>query len=79
MGDNTEMDTGSYKVGALESTVKALQEDVTEIKADQKAQNAKLDLLIGEMNTRKGGVAVLVGAATAAGTIAALVIEWFKK
>lgn len=73
------MDTGSYKVGALESTVKSLQEDVTEIKADQKAQNGKLDLLIAEMNTRKGGMTVLISAATAAGAIAGLVIEWLKK
>lgn len=73
------MDTGSYKVGALEATVRALQDDVTDIKTDQKGQNVKLDLLIAEMNTRKGGMAVLLAAATAAGAIAGLVIEWLKK
>lgn len=63
------MDTG-YKVGALESTVKALQQDVTEIKTDQKSQNAKLDKLLELHYQRKGAVRfgkVIVGFVTSSG------------
>lgn len=69
----------AYKIGAMEATVKSLQGDISEIKSDQKSQNAKLDILISELNTRKGGMAVLVSAAAGAGTLAALIIEWLKK
>lgn len=53
------METG-YKLGALEANVKTLQADMSEVKVDQKEQNRKLDLLVADMNKRKGAKALLV-------------------
>lgn len=75
------MDTGSYKVGALESTVKALQQDVTDIKLDQKSQNVKLDKLLELHHQRKGAVRfgkIIIGFVTSSG-FAGWIWEHFNK
>jgi hypothetical protein len=43
-------------LGEMRATVKALTDDVADIKADQKAQNAKLDLLLKLHHERRGAV-----------------------
>ena len=43
-------------LGEMRSTVKALTDDVADIKADQKSQNAKLDTLLRLHHERKGAV-----------------------
>jgi hypothetical protein len=44
--------------GEMRATVKALSADVADIKADQKAQNGKLDQLLAYHHQRKGARAV---------------------
>lgn len=73
-----EMDP-MYKLGALESTVVALQKDMTELTVEQKKQTEMLQRLTAHMERQKGGLGVLIGAATVAGAIATLVVEWVKK
>ena len=57
-------------LGKMDATVAALKEDVADIKADQKAQNGKLDKLLELHNQRKGAVRlgkVMVGFLTSSG------------
>jgi hypothetical protein len=46
-------------LGEMKATVKALTEDVTDIKNDQKDQNKKLDKLLEFHNQSKGARALL--------------------
>lgn len=60
----------NIKVARLEVTVDAMKADVADIKADQKAQNVKLDMLVAAENQRKGAKAVtriLLGIVTSGG------------
>lgn len=43
-------------LGEMKATVKTLTDDVADIKADQKAQNAKLDLLLKLHHERRGAL-----------------------
>jgi hypothetical protein len=57
-------------LGKMEATVKALKDDVTDIKTDQKTQNAKLDKLIELHHERKGAIRfgkILVAFVTSSG------------
>ncbi len=68
-------------LGEMKATVKALTDDVADIKADQKAQNAKLDRLLEFHHQRKGAKAVtkvLVGLVTSGGFIGWLVEHFHK-
>lgn len=47
------METG-YKLGTMEANIKTLQKDVVEIKQGMKSQDDKLDLLVADLNKRKG-------------------------
>ncbi len=63
-------------LGKMEATVKSLQSDVSDIKADQKDQNRKLDLLLAEAQRRRGARAltkVLIGLVTSGGFVGWLV------
>lgn len=51
-------------LGEMRATVKALTDDVADIKADQKAQNAKLDLLLKLHHERRGALRLGKGVVT---------------
>lgn len=55
MATNT---ASQVKVARLEVQVEKLQADVADIKADQKSQNGKLDLLVADLNRRTGATTV---------------------
>lgn len=66
------MDTIDVEVARLQEKVSTLQTDVSDIRADQKAQNTKLDLLVADRYKRKGAQAVtkiLLGVATSGGLL----------
>lgn len=59
-------------LGEMKATVAALTADVTDIKTDQKTQNAKLDRLLEYHHQRKGAqrvTKVLLGFVTSGGFI----------
>lgn len=71
------------RVARLEEKLGALQTDVTEIKADTKDQNGKLDQLVAVHNQRKGAAKFakgLMAAGSGSGVIAliAWITEHFK-
>lgn len=53
------METMDVKVARLQEKVNTLQDGVTDIRTDQKTQNAKLDRLLEFHNQRKGAQALL--------------------
>lgn len=60
------------RVVRLEERVEAMRKVVTDIQLDQKAQNAKLDILIGIENQRRGARVIgryLLGLVTSGGFI----------
>lgn len=72
-------DTGTQRVvGRLESDVNTLKDDVKELKAEQREQTQMLRTLTNAHERQKGGMAMLLSAATAAGAIAGMIIAWFK-
>lgn len=68
-------ETVEIKVARLEAQVGALRADVTEIKADTKDQNGKLDQLVAVHNQRKGAQAfakAMMGIGSGSGFLAAV-------
>jgi hypothetical protein len=71
------METVEVRIARLEERTAAVQTDVTDIRADQKTQNAKLDQLLAGEHRRKGAQAVkkALGAVAGSSGIASL-IAW---
>lgn len=64
------MDTTEVKVARLEEQLKAVHDEVSDIRADQKTQNSKLDVLVAAHHRSKGAKSVtkvIVGLVTSGG------------
>jgi len=71
------MDTLEVQVARLQERFKGLQTDVTDIRCDQKLQNAKLDQLLEAHQQRKGAqkfAKALVNIGSGSGVVA--LIAW---
>ncbi len=68
-----------FKLGQLDAAVTSLKGDVTDIKADMKDQNAKLDKLVSHMERQRGSVATLSAVGAIAGAVGGAILEWFRK
>jgi len=75
------MDSLEVKVARLDVQVASIQTDVTDIKADQKAQNTKLDTLVAAENQRKGARTLMrvLGGLISSGGFAGWLWEHFHK
>lgn len=77
------MDSVEVRVARLEERISNLQTDVSDIKADMKSQNVKLDELLAIDNQRKGARKFAqalrnVGSGSGAVALLAWVVEHFK-
>lgn len=69
------MDSLEVQVARLQERTAALQTDVTDIRADQKTQNGKLDKLLEAHQERKGAqrfAKALMGVGSGSGVVALL-------
>lgn len=68
-----------FVLGNHSARLEGVEKRLIELQVSQKDQTAKLDQLLARDNRVKGGFAVVFGASAFAGTIATLIVEYFKK
>lgn len=68
-----------YNLGAHGARIASVETRIVELQKSQEKQTAMLEKLLMRNERVKGGVAMLMGASSFFGAMAALAVEWLKK